>query len=211
MAIVSRASGSEPDGPHLHRTPLSAPRTGGVSVPDPDVLDRSLPKGTAVIAPIVTAHFDGACQTIEDGRVATYGFTIEGPGLAYEESGLALRPFSEHSTNNVAEYVAAIHALDWLRSRPFTGHVVLMGDSQLVIRQMLGEYEVRTAHLLQYRDHLRSLAQRFSQVQYVWVPREENRRADALSKLALEDAIPVATRLRREAGTSVGGFVVGKG
>jgi len=141
-------------------------------------------------------HFDGACQPPKGPGVATFGFVVEGEGLYAEEYGLATRPYSEHSTNNVAEYVAAIRALEWLRSQGYRGAVTVAGDSQLIIRQMNGEYQVRTEHLEAYHEWLQRLAKEFRSVEWQWVPREENRRADALSKRALDEARPTARRLR---------------
>jgi ribonuclease HI len=133
----------------------------------------------------VEVHFDGACEPAPGGGVATYGFVVSGEGFDYEESGLAVPPWTPRATNNVAEYTAAIRALEHLRSAGFTGNVLVVGDSQLVVRQMLGEYEVRAPHLKAYHDHLVELGLRFTEVRWVWVPREENLRADELSKEAL--------------------------
>ncbi|HZY93081.1 MAG TPA: ribonuclease HI [Thermoplasmata archaeon] len=160
-------------------------------------LDRSIPRGQSVLPPIVQAHFDGACEPPKGGGVATYGFTVEGAGIFHEEGGLAVAPWAPTATNNVAEYTAAIRALEWLVNHGFHGVVLLVGDSQLVIRQMTGEYEVRAAHLKAYHDHLKRLVAQFPEVRFVWVPREENQRADELSKEALRAALPEARRVRR--------------
>jgi len=162
----------------------------------PDPLESRLPRGQAVIGPVVTVHFDGACQPPRGGGVATYGFTVEGDSLDHEESGLAATPWSESSTNNVAEYMAAINALLWLRGRSYHGTVVLLGDSQLVVRQMQGEYEVRSERLRPYHTLLVQLVGEFVEVRFNWVPREENSRADALSKEALAREGGTARRLR---------------
>jgi ribonuclease HI len=152
--------------------------------------DRLLPRGIASVegsGPVVV-HFDGACQPPGSEGVAGWGFVIDGPGLHYEDCGLATRPFSAHSTNNVAEYVGAIRALEQLRSIGYSGEVVVAGDSQLVVRQMNGEYEVRAEHLKAYHAWLRQLAGMFRKVEFRWVPREENEAADALSKRAVDEA-----------------------
>ena len=160
--------------------------------------DRLLPRGVTApdrSAP-VTVRFDGACQPPGGGGVAGWGFVIDGPGLKFEECGLATRPYSPHSTNNVAEYVGAIRALEQLRAIGYSGEVVVEGDSQLVIRQMNGEYEVRAEHLQAYHDWLRELARSFRKVEFRWIPREENTVADALSKRAIEKAWGEAQRHR---------------
>ena len=159
--------------------------------------DAQIPRGVATLdGRGVHVHFDGACQPPKGPGVATFGFTVEGEGLDFEERGLATRPYSEHSTNNVAEYVAAIRALEWLRGQGYRGTVIASGDSQLVIRQMRGEYRVRTEHLQDYQTWLARLAGEFAAVEWQWIPREQNARADALSKRALEEARPEARRMR---------------
>ena len=160
--------------------------------------DRHLPRGIAsseLSAPVVV-HFDGSCQPPAGGGVAGWGFVIEGPGIRYEDRGLATRPYSPHSTNNVAEYVGAIRALEHLRSIGYAGEVIVEGDSQLVVRQMNGEYEVRAEHLKAYHGWLGQLARSFPRVEFRWVPREENEAADALSKRAVEEAWDDAKRHR---------------
>ena len=152
--------------------------------------DHEIPRGIATLAGSgpVRVQFDGACQPPGGAGVAGWGFVIDGPGLHYEDYGLATRPYAVHSTNNVAEYVGAIRALEQLRSIGYDGEVVVEGDSQLVVRQMNGEYEVRAEHLKAYHEWLRKLADGFRKVEFRWVPREENTVADALSKRAIEEA-----------------------
>jgi ribonuclease HI len=160
------------------------------------VEDQVIPRGVATLDGPVNVHFDGACAPPKGGGVATFGYHLEGAGYLHEDRGLAVRPFSEHATNNVAEYVAAIRSLEWLARQGYPGDVVLCGDSQLVIRQMTGEYEVKAEHLKAYHAHLTQLARKFRRVEFRWVRRSENVRADALSKLALEEAGDEAQRYR---------------
>lgn len=145
--------------------------------------DRGLPRGVASppSGPVVV-HFDGACEVVAGRRVAAYGFTLDGAGLRHEDHGLAVPPGHPRATNNVAEYVGAICALEWLMRHGYAGEVQLAGDSQLVVRQMAGEYRVRAEHLVPYHERLRQLAQSFRHVEFRWVPRSENGRADELSK-----------------------------
>jgi ribonuclease HI len=155
-------------------------------------LDAAIPRSRTVIDPFVQVHFDGACQPAKGGGIATYGFTVEGAGFHEEGKGLAVPPFSQHATNNVAEYVGAIRAMEWLKDRGFRGTVYLFGDSQLVLRQMKGEYRVRTEHIRAYHELLKRLTAGFEQVKFEWIPREENREADRLSKEALVDHLAQA-------------------
>jgi ribonuclease HI len=153
------------------------------------VEDLVLPRGIATPGSgAVEVTFDGACERTRAGSIATYGFTILGAGFAYEGRGLAVPPFHSRATNNIAEYAGAIAALEWLIGRGYLGEVAVRGDSQLVVRQMTGEYRVRKEHLQAYHDWLKQLASKFSKVEFHWVPRAQNERADLLSKLALEEA-----------------------
>ncbi len=99
-----------------------------------------------------------------------------------------LKLFLGMATNNVAEYRAVILALQ----RAFdlgAGSVTLQLDSELVVRQLRGEYKVREAHLkLLHREAL-DLLGRFSEYHIHHVPREENRRADQLANEAIEQKI----------------------
>jgi ribonuclease HI len=162
-------------------------------------VDSQLPRGQTILPKMVQVHFDGACQPPRGGGIAAYGFTVEGAGLDHEGRGLAVRPWSPQATNNVAEYTAAIRALEWLVGQGYTGSVLVLGDSELVIKQMNGEYEVRAEHLKAYHARLGQLSAKFGEVKFVWIPREDNQRADELSKLAIEDAAPDARRVRRQA------------
>lgn len=140
-------------------------------------------------------HFDGACQTLSGRRVAAYGFWLEGERIQqHEECGLVVPPGHPRATNNVAEYVAAIRPLEWLVARSYSGDVEMVGDSQLVVRQMTGEYRVREEHLLPYHARLEQLVAFFHRVTFRWVRREENQRADRLSKQAIERAVGSSSR-----------------
>ena len=149
--------------------------------------DAHLPRGVASLGDgPVEVHFDGACESLGGRRVAAYGFTVQGSGFHHDDFGLAVPPGHPRATNNVAEYVGAICALEWLVRHGYGGAVRVAGDSQLVVRQMRGEYRVRTEHLQPYHERLTQLSARFRAVEFVWVPREENVRADELSKRGLD-------------------------
>ena len=162
--------------------------------------DSEVPRGVATVGDegTVVVHFDGACQRVGGRSYATYGFTLDGLGPSVEGAGLAVPPGAGHATNNVAEYSGAICALERLLGEGFRGQVVLRGDSQLVIRQMTGEYRVEAKHLRAYHERLHQLVREFTLVRFEWVPREENTRADALSKQAL------AREVQRSRGSSDG-------
>jgi ribonuclease HI len=84
---------------------------------------------------------------------------------------------------NVSEYTAVKHALRWLIANGHRLHALKVhSDSQLVMFQLSGKYNVHVERLKGLRDHVRQLAKLFPQVTYHWIPREQNRYADFMSK-----------------------------
>jgi ribonuclease HI len=83
---------------------------------------------------------------------------------------------------NVAEYMAVRSALRWLALNHRGEIVKVHSDSQLVMCQLSGEYRCNNEILVKWRNHVRTLAALFRGVIYKWIPREENREADVLSK-----------------------------
>jgi ribonuclease HI len=84
------------------------------------------------------------------------------------------------TTNNVAEYTAAILGLERARELGATD-VLLRSDSQLLINQLTGTYKVKTPHLQPLHRKLRELASGFERIRFEHVPRERNAEADRLA------------------------------
>jgi ribonuclease HI len=89
------------------------------------------------------------------------------------------------TTNNVAEYTAAIRGLARARELGATD-VTLLSDSQLLIKQLTGEYRVKTPHIRALFDQVVREARRFERVRYQHVPREQNTHADRLANLGVD-------------------------
>lgn len=89
------------------------------------------------------------------------------------------------TTNNVAEYTAA---LEGLRRAAALGarRVHLRSDSQLLIQQLRGTYRVKAAHLRPLYEEVVGLLSGFDRVRLEHVPREENREADRLANLGVD-------------------------
>ena len=99
-----------------------------------------------------------------------------------------LKYFLGMATNNVAEYRAAILALQKALDLG-AGSVTLCLDSELVVRQLRGEYRVREAHLKSLHREALEILNRFSEYHLNHIPREENRRADQLANEAIDQKI----------------------
>ena len=99
-----------------------------------------------------------------------------------------LKCFLGMATNNVAEYRAVILALEKALELG-GGSVTICLDSELVVRQLRGEYRVREAHLQILHGQALEILNRFSKYAIHYVPREENRRADQLANEAIDQKI----------------------
>lgn len=88
-------------------------------------------------------------------------------------------------TNNQAEYRALIMGLKAVAARS-PGSVVVFMDSELVVKQMTGQYRVKDALLLPLYEEARALVAKLSQVSFQHVRRGFNARADALANEALD-------------------------
>ena len=91
-------------------------------------------------------------------------------------------------SNNRAEYMGLIRALELSKNfSPKEIHCYL--DSQLVVRQMTGEYKVRDSQLMPLFLRARQLFEAFKIASIQHIPREENVEADALSKQAVQKKV----------------------
>lgn len=89
------------------------------------------------------------------------------------------------TTNNVAEYTAAIRGLERARDLG-ASEVLLRSDSQLLVNQLVGAYRVKTAHLVPLHAEVLSLARGFEQVRFEHVRRERNVEADRLANVGVD-------------------------
>ncbi|XP_070004890.1 uncharacterized protein [Nicotiana sylvestris] len=62
--------------------------------------------------------------------------------------------------------------------------LLIMGDSDLIIRQAQGEWETRDIKLIPYRQHVEDLSKWFKSVEFRYIPRFHNDLANALATLA---------------------------
>jgi ribonuclease HI len=134
-----------------------------------------------------TIHIDGAARG--NPGPAAYAYVIERhQGPAIEEKGCL-----GTATNNVAEYYALNQALE--RAHQLGGtRLLIYSDSELLVKQMNGEYRVRNPELLQLYRKAIELRSRFDLVTILHVRRNENTRADQLCNEALDGKPRVKAR-----------------
>ena len=76
-------------------------------------------------------------------------------------------------------------AAQWLVDEGIEDKILIKGDSELVIKQMKGQYKVSSATSKKYVPEIKRLLQG-KDVSFSWVPREENEEADRLSRMGYE-------------------------
>lgn len=100
------------------------------------------------------------------------------------------------ATNNVAEYTALVAGLSRAYEINPDAHIVVRMDSKLVIEQMSGLWKIKHPDMKQLAIQAHGIIGSRS-VEWQWIPREQNSRADALANRAMDEAgdritVPVA-------------------
>jgi ribonuclease HI len=140
---------------------------------------------------LIEVYFDGLCQPVNPGGISCYAFIVKSDErIIHSDYGVAAKPFSEESTNNVAEYTALAKALQWLLANNFnSSKVEIKSDSQLVVNQLTGDYKVKARRILPLFKHVLFLKTKFQDIQIKWIPRDMNREADTLTNKAYNKAL----------------------
>jgi len=131
---------------------------------------------------VIRAFIDGGARG--NPGPAGYGVRIEdGDGALVAE----LRGSLGIATNNVAEYHGFIAALTWLAEH---GHrdVEIRSDSELLVKQVRGDYKIKNEGLKPLAARARLLMMELDRVDLRHVRREENKDADRLANLAMDEA-----------------------
>ena len=113
---------------------------------------------------------------------AAYGYVLEA------DDGTLLAAHGERigvATNNVAEYRALIAGLEKALELGLE-EVGVVSDSELLVKQMTGEYRVKNTALKKLNDEAERVARRIGEVSYTAVRREHNELADRLVNEALD-------------------------
>ena len=131
---------------------------------------------------MVVAYIDGGARG--NPGPAGYGVRIEQPDgtmIAELHGPLGI------ATNNVAEYNGLLAALRWAVDHG-ERHVHIRSDSELLVKQLRGEYKVKHLGLQPLYARARLLASELDRVTFEHVRREQNKEADRLSNVAMDEA-----------------------
>ena len=130
----------------------------------------------------IVVYIDGGARG--NPGPAGFGVRIEAPDQSLIEE------FSESigvATNNVAEYRGLLAALEWAKRRGVR-RLHIRSDSQLLVQQMLGNYQVKHAGLQPLHARAQLLAHEIGGVTFEHVRRDANQHADRLANAAMDDA-----------------------
>jgi ribonuclease HI len=135
---------------------------------------------------------------------ASYGVVIRDPR---GEIVAKLKKYIGRMTNNVAEYYGLIAALDYAQAKGVRA-LRVESDSELLVKQMRGQYKVKSGDLQPLFERARKMSQGFDSFRIEHVYREQNREADALANEALDEtsggAPKSASAPKTESGTKEG-------
>jgi len=151
---------------------------------------------TPEILSSIQAWIDGACEPVNPGGTATYGLVIKINDSTVFSEGKVVGS-GKLMSNNVAEYSGLIAFLEWYGSTNYQEIPTIYSDSQLLVKQMSGEWQVHGGLYVPYYQQAWQLIRKHQVLpRFHWIPREQNTEADALSKQALIDA-GVKLRIQR--------------
>jgi ribonuclease HI len=133
----------------------------------------------------IVAYIDGGAR----GNPGPAGFGVRIENL----DGTPIEEFSESigvATNNVAEYRGLLAALQWARTH-HAAAVHIRSDSQLLVQQMLGNYQVKHPALKPLHARAQLLTHEIGCVSFEHVRRDANKHADRLANEAMDDAAEI--------------------
>jgi len=142
--------------------------------------------------PAYRANIDGGSRG--NPGPAAYGVVIRDPK---GEVVAKLKKYIGRMTNNVAEYYGLIAALDYMQSQGVKA-LRIESDSELLVKQMRGQYKVRSPELQPLFERARKMSAALESFRIDHVYREQNREADALANEAMDEvegAAPKSAKL----------------
>jgi ribonuclease HI len=125
-------------------------------------------------------HTDGASR----GNPGEAGLGV----LIEDDSGHIVRKVARYlgtATNNQAEYAALLAGLQ-AASQLGADELMISADSELLVKQMNGEYRVKNPELKVMFAEAKELLEKFRHVVIKYIPREKNKEADALANEAID-------------------------
>ena len=130
-----------------------------------------------------------------------------GVGVIFSRAEVPIKNISRyigHQTNNVAEYTALITALQEALEMNVR-KVTIFSDSQLLCRQISGDYKVKNKNIRHLFEQAKMLLRGFDTCRIQQIPRELNKGADKLARLAIKEERSRIGRIAAHGGLKVSG------
>jgi ribonuclease HI len=148
----------------------------------------------------LTVNIDGAARgnnNTEQKNDSAIGFAIFGDSQLLAEDAVYLGSdvslprlknepsdtpaIKTEATNNTAEYLALIHALEYMLQNGLNAnHIEILSDSRMVVTQVNMISTTKAPHLIQLRDCAHQLLDEFDNITLTFIPREQNAYVDGL-------------------------------
>ena len=135
---------------------------------------------------MLEVFIDGTVMPVNPGGVGTVGVVV------YRDNTLILRMGKiigkgPTMSNNRAEYEALKAVLQWLLDNDFSEeNISVNSDSNLLVNQMQGKWKVKGGLFVSAYNESKQLTQRFPNLSFKWIKREDNEEADLLARNAYE-------------------------
>ena len=147
---------------------------------------------TSGAARMLLVYADGACRR-NPGPMSIGASILTPDGQEIETVSEAIGT----GTNNIAEYRAAIAGVKKAMSHG-ADQIELRMDSQLAVKQLNGEYQVKNAQLKPLWSELKELLGTFKKATVTHILRDANSRADELANFALDGKDSVLDEAEQE-------------
>jgi ribonuclease HI len=158
---------------------------------------RKKERAAAETAERAAAEASAAAEAAKRTRLYTDGAARGNPGPAGAGAVIVnvdghvvakVGKFLGDSTNNVAEYMGLILGLKRAKAMGIK-EIEVLSDSELLVKQIHGDYAVKAEHLRPLHDEVQALLKGFQWIQVRHIPREQNAQADAMSNRAIDERL----------------------
>src|SRR5208282_5634042 len=156
---------------------MSFGKTGGLFSDNPD--EKASP-ASGPSSKVMVAHVDGGSRG-NPGPAGYGAYITDGEGKRVAE----LSEFLGVQTNNFAEYSGLIAALEYAVEHGY-GTLKVVSDSELLVKQMKGQYKVRSEALLAIYGEAKALIRKLDRFEIRHVLRHLNKDADRLANNAMD-------------------------
>ncbi len=146
--------------------------------------ERQAVQAEVVARPVRTRLFTDGAARGNPGPAGAGAVIISPDGHIVAKVG----KFLGEETNNVAEYMGLLIGLKRAKAMGIK-ELDVLADSELMVKQLNGDYAVKAEHLKPLFDEAKALLKHFGDVEIRHIPREENEQADAMSNRAIDERL----------------------